>query len=166
MAMNIRRAMSLIEVVLAIVILGLAVPPLMIQLGAAVRSQTTSVLQLNMVQLASERLNEVLADYADQSRGYAYIITGNYPGEADPAGFKGYKRVTTVREVDPADYVSAQPGSGIKRLRIDVTGPDGNTLQLESFVVELAQKSKGKSKDVKPAPRLRPGPPKKAKPLP
>lgn len=135
--MNRRRALSLIEVVLAIVILGLAVPPLMIQLGSAVQAQTVAGIHLKLVELASGRMGTIFADCADATRGYAYITNNSYPDEVDPTGLQGYRRVTTVREVSPADYLSAQPGSGIKRFRIVVTGPEGSTLRAESFVTDL-----------------------------
>ncbi|MGD8451487.1 MAG: type II secretion system protein [Phycisphaerae bacterium] len=132
-----RRAMSLIEVVLAIVILGLAVPPLMIQLGTAAHAQGAAMINMNLVQLAGERVNEVHADRASPKRGYAHVIAANYPDEKDAGGLAGYQRVTTVREVSAADYLTVQPGSGIKRVRVDVTGPDGSTLRVETFVADL-----------------------------
>lgn len=135
--MNRRRALSLIEVVLAIVILGLAVPPLMMQLGTASRAQGVAMIHMNLVQLAAQRVNEVHADRANPTRGYTYVTAANYTDEKDVGGLSGYQRVTTVREVSPTDHLTPQPGSGVKRVRVDVTGPDGSTLRVETFVADL-----------------------------
>ena len=132
-----RRGLSLIEVVLTIVILGLAVPPLTSQLASAVKQQETFLVQQNLNRLASERMWEVFADHTNPTRGFAYIVDTAYPAETDPDSLSGYTRATTILEVDPADYVTPQPGSGVKRFRIVVTGPADQTLAVESFVTSI-----------------------------
>ena len=129
-----RRALTLVEVVVTIVILGLAVPPLMYQMAGGVRQQETVLVQQNLTQLASERMWEIYADHADPKRGYGYIEDKAYPAETDPRGLTGYARETTVREVSSADYVTLQPGSGIKRFRIVVSGPGNRSLEVEAIV--------------------------------
>ena len=160
--MSTRRAMSLIEVVLAMVILGLAVPPLMLQLASAVSAQTASTIRANLAQLASERVGEIFADHRLATRGYAYIVDSSYPDENPPSEFKGYRRTTTVREVNPADFASPRPGSGIKRVRILVAGPDGTSLTVETFVTDVSGGGLPKEK-VEPTPKKKKkgaGPPK------
>jgi type II secretory pathway pseudopilin PulG len=133
-----RNALSLIEVVLAIVVLGLAIPPLVIQIGTGVRQQEAALVQQNLTQLAAERVWEIAADHADPARGYAYIEQKVYPDETDPAGLKGYQRRTTIREVSPADFLTPQAGSGIKRFQVVVTGPGDRSFMVESFVTNVA----------------------------
>ena len=130
------RALSLIEVVLAIVILALAVPPLMIQLNTAVRAQVSTMHQMMSVQLASERVGEVQAACIDIGRGYTYVDAANYPLENDAAGFSGFTRQTEVREVSTADYTTQETDSGVKRIRITVSDPEGNSLVTETFVCQ------------------------------
>jgi prepilin-type N-terminal cleavage/methylation domain-containing protein len=132
-----RRGLSLIEVVLAIVILGLAVPPLMYAMAAGLRQQEATLIQQDLSQLASERMWEVFADHADPTRGYSYIVNAAYPDESAPRGLAGYTRQTTIREVSSTDYVTEQAGSGIKRFRIVVTGPQDASLVIESFVTNV-----------------------------
>lgn len=132
-----RRGMSLIEVVLSIVILGLTVPAMVLQLHSAIAAQTAARVQGNLVMLADARINEVLADRRDPTRGYGYITAGSYPDEDAPAALERYTRQTEVREVDPTDLSSPQSGSGIKRIRITVTGPDDGMLQVETFVTDV-----------------------------
>lgn len=132
-----RRGLSLVEVVIAIVILGLAVPPLMFQMAAGVQQQEAVLIQQNLTQLASERMWEVYADHADPTRGYDYIEDDAYPDETDPWGLAGYTRQTTIREVSSSDYVTPQPGSGIKRFLVVVSGPENRSLTVEAFVADL-----------------------------
>ncbi|MEW6252976.1 MAG: prepilin-type N-terminal cleavage/methylation domain-containing protein, partial [Planctomycetota bacterium] len=132
-----RRGLSLIEVVLAIVLLGLAVPTLLVQIGAGARQQAASAIQQNLIQLASERLGEIYADHANPTCGYGYIVASAYPAESAPGGRAGYGRQTEVREVSPADHTTPTPGSGIKRVRITVTGPDSGPLTLEGIVTSI-----------------------------
>ncbi len=129
-----RRALSLVEVVFAVVILGLAVPPLLVQVGAGTQQQQAALIQTNLVQIASERLNDILADHTNPLRGYTYLIDASYLLNNAPRGLTGYTLRTELREVSGTDYLSVQAGSGIKRLRITASGPQNQTLVVESFV--------------------------------
>ncbi|MBN2445851.1 MAG: hypothetical protein JXO22_03955 [Phycisphaerae bacterium] len=123
---------------LAIVVLGLSVPALMFQLSAAIEAQTRSAIHLSLVQLADELMSEIFADRTDATRGYDYITEANYRPEDDLAGFDGYERHTTVVEVSGTDFATPQAESGIKRFRVEVRGPDGASLVVESFVTDSA----------------------------
>jgi type II secretory pathway pseudopilin PulG len=131
------RGLSLVEVVIAIVILGLAVPPLLFQMAAGIQQQEATLVQQDLTQLASERMWEIFADHANPTRGYTYIEDSAYPDETAPRGLDGYTRHTTIREVSPSDYVTPEADSGIKRFRILVTGPGGGSLVIESFVTNV-----------------------------
>jgi prepilin-type N-terminal cleavage/methylation domain-containing protein len=135
--MTARRGLSLIEVVLAIVILGLAVPPLLISITAGAQQQQSTMIEQNLVQLASERMWGIATAHADPTHGYAAINTAAYPDETAPRALTGYTRRTEIREVSPADYITTQAGSGIKRFRVTVTGPGNHTLTVESFVTDV-----------------------------
>lgn len=135
--MNARRGLSLIEVILALVILAIAVPPLMLQIGAGIEQQEAALIQQTLVHLASEKMWQVFTDHADPTRGYSAIVPAAYPAETAPDGLAGYARTTEVREVSPANYLTPQPGSGVKRFRIQVSGPRGQSLSVESFVTDI-----------------------------
>ena len=132
--MTLPRGLSLIEVVLAIVILGLAVPPLMFAMVAGIQQQEAVLVQQDLSQLASERMWAIFADHANPTRGYDYIVNAAYPNETTPRGLTGYTRQTTIKEVSATDYVTEQADSGIKRFRVVVTGPQSALLVIESFV--------------------------------
>jgi prepilin-type N-terminal cleavage/methylation domain-containing protein len=135
--MTARRGLSLIEVVLAMVILGLAVPPLLLSISAGAQQQQSTMIEQNLVQLASERLWAISTHHADPTRGYVAINTAAYPDETAPRAMTGYTRRTEIREVSPADYATSQPASGIKRFRVTVTGPGNHSLTVESFVTNV-----------------------------
>jgi type II secretory pathway pseudopilin PulG len=132
-----RRAISLLEVVVAMVIMAIAIPPLFIQIAADVQQQEAFLVQRNLTHLASERLWEIYADHADPDRGFDHVAESSYPGEADAGGLTGYVRTTEVLEVSDSDYVTQTANSGVKRCRVTVTAPDGRTITIESFVAQL-----------------------------
>ncbi len=132
-----RRALSLIEVILAMVILALTVPPLLLQVAAGVQQQAAVQIEQNLVRLASARMWQVFTDHADPAHGYDAITAAAYPEEAAPDGLAGYTRRTDVREVSPADYVTPQAGSGVKRFRVQVSGPQDHSLTVESLVTDI-----------------------------
>lgn len=132
-----RRGISLIEVVVAIVILGLAAPPLMLSMAAGARQQEEALVQQELTQLAEQRMWEIFIDHADPTRGYGYVVNASYPDETAPRGLSGYVRRTRVREVSTTDYSTPQAGSGLKRFRIQVIGPHDRSLTIESFVADI-----------------------------
>ena len=132
-----RPALSLVELIMAIVILGLAIPPLVVQINTGVCQQAAALVQQNLTKLAAERMWEIAADHANPTRTYAYITDAAYPAETDPGGLAGYTRQTTIIEVSPVDYVTPQVGSGIKRFRIVVTGLGNRSLTIESLVTNV-----------------------------
>lgn len=135
--MKLQRGMSLIEVVLALVIVALAVPPLVFQIAGSAQQQQRLLVQRNLTRLASERLTAILADHANPTRGFVYIENANYPDETEPGGLSGYARRTEVRAVNPADFLTELPGSDVKRIRITTSGPDEATLVIETFATNI-----------------------------
>lgn len=132
-----RRGLTLVEVIVALVVLALAVPPLLLQVAGGIERQNRSDVQQNLARLASDRLWEIFTAHANPDAGYDEIDAASYPDETAPAGLTGYARSTTIREVAPTNYSTPLTGSGIKRFRIVVTGPGGESLVLESFVTDI-----------------------------
>ena len=86
---------TLIEMVLIIVIAAIAILPLSmlfantsIRSGDARNATTAS-------QLAQAKMEELTADKNSPSRGFAYLVTGNYPVENPVPAFSGYARSVT-----------------------------------------------------------------------
>jgi hypothetical protein len=112
------RAFTLIETISVIIILAVAVPPMILALrDAAVRS-ADPVLASRARWLAAERLEDIIADRHSPSRGYAYVVSGNYPAESTISGFAGFSRSVTITETNAT---LSNPGTGYKLATVTVT---------------------------------------------
>jgi len=121
---------SLIEAVCCIVLLAVGVPGLV---WGMARVQDTRALVASAVKarfLAEERLEDVLADRHSDTRGYIYVVAGNYPAEATIAGMPGFARTTSVVESGPT---LSGAGTGFKRVTVSVNWPDRGVTR--SFVL-------------------------------
>jgi prepilin-type N-terminal cleavage/methylation domain-containing protein len=108
-----RRGFTLVEAIAALVLLGVTVPPLMMALSTASLRRGDAVLASRARWIASEGLEQVIADRYSAARGYAWVVNANYPAESTLAGRPGFARTTTITEV-AADLTTAQTGTGIK----------------------------------------------------
>lgn len=97
------KGFSLIELVLVVVIVGIAAAGMMTLFGSGTGRSADPLLQNQALQLAQERVETVLADRANPARGFPYIVPANYPAESPVAGFPGFSRTVTVACVTAAD---------------------------------------------------------------
>ncbi len=100
------------------VILGLAVPPMLWAVRVAQETRTDPVLVSRARWLASEKLEDILADNASPSRGYTFLTTANYPAEPAVSGFPTFSRSVAFAETS-ADLVT--PGAGCKTATVTIT---------------------------------------------
>lgn len=132
-----RRGLSILEAIVAIVILGVAMPSLLFALRRAHMDRATPVLASRARWLAIEGLEDVLADRASPGRGYTYLVDTNYPPEASVAGFPGFSRTVSITETG----VDLDPGTGAKVVTVTVGWTDlqsnAASLELSSAVAEL-----------------------------
>ncbi len=131
MRRNTRRAATIIEIVAAIVILSIALPPLISSFADAALQSIHPSQAVVASFLATERMEEMIARRNRASDGYAALTTANYPSEAPVSGFAGYNRTVTISFVD--DQLAAQPGDvGYKLVRVTVDWNGGaNEILLE-----------------------------------
>lgn len=115
------RAFTLIEAVIAMVILSVAVPAMLWAVRDAVSERNDPVLASRARWLAAERLETIIADRHSPNRGYAYVISANYPSESSVSGFTNFARSVTIAET-AANLVSA--GTGYKTVTVTVTYRD------------------------------------------
>ncbi len=97
-----RRATTIIEVVMAIVILGVAMPPL---LSAFAEASNQSIWPANAAVasfLTTERMEEIVARRCRANDGYDAVTTANYPNEPTISSFPGFSRTVTVTFTDAA----------------------------------------------------------------
>jgi len=114
------RAFSLIEAIIAIVILSVAVPAMFWAIRDATERRAEPVMLARARWLAAERLEDAIADRHSATRGYAYVQTSNYPAEAGIAGFAGFSRQVAIADRGP-DLVTA--GAGYKVITVTVSYP-------------------------------------------
>ena len=106
---------------MAIVILSISVPAMLYTLRSAHVQRVSPMMASTARWLATEKLEDVIADAHSATRGYAYVLNTNYPAENPVASFAGYSRTVSVSET-AADLVS--PGFGYKRVTVTVSWTD------------------------------------------
>jgi Tfp pilus assembly protein PilV len=112
---------TLIEAIVAIVIVSVAAPPLLVALREAHRHRTAPVQADRARWLAAERLEQVIADRNSSVRGWAYLAESNYPAESGVEGFQGFSRVVQIRETGAS---LSGTGSGYKVVTVRVSWAD------------------------------------------
>lgn len=121
------RGFSLIELLIVIVIFGVASVGLMTLFGSGVQKSADPLLQNQALQLAQEKLDIISGDRMNPARGFAYITSANYPAESPVAGFTGYSRTVSTCCVTAADLNAISPctappcASGYTHVSVAVT---------------------------------------------
>lgn len=130
------KGMTLIELVAAIVVLGLIVPPVLMFFAETTKHSLQFERQTLAYFLAVEKMEMVMADRHAVDRGYDYLSPANYPSETLSNGFV---RTVGFQEVSPGDLSAGQSGSGYLKITVTVTyrNPDGN-FNLYSLVCDLS----------------------------
>src|SRR5262249_51889229 len=103
---HVARGFTLIEVVLAIVIAGIAILPLsMLFANASIRSADARNVTVAS-QLAQAKMEEIAADKRSFARGFAFLEPGRYPPETRATAFPGYRRSVTIAPDSTFDGVT------------------------------------------------------------
>lgn len=105
------RGVSLVEVVLIMVILGITVVPLSRLSVANLKSSGRYATITKAAYYAEEVMEQIIADYAaeDAGRGYDWVVA-NWPGSAPnpPTGFSGNVSISAEDTLNNVIYVVAQ----------------------------------------------------------
>ncbi|HEX9934195.1 MAG TPA: hypothetical protein VGB38_03275 [bacterium] len=99
--------MSIIEVVIVIVVVGIALPPLTRVATKNMKYMGDFAKYSQSLSLAESIVEEVLADYGAPSRGYTYV-RNNYSGYGSsvlPSGFEKDVTVSSENTLDGVNYV-------------------------------------------------------------
>jgi len=132
-----RQAFTLMETIAALVIMAIAVPPMLYAVRQAHAQRVNPVLASKARWLATEKLEDVIADRHSAARGYDYLVAGNYAAEGPVAGFAGFSRTVAFSET-LADLVT--PGDGYKRVTVSVSWTDSGgvarSLAIATIVTE------------------------------
>jgi prepilin-type N-terminal cleavage/methylation domain-containing protein len=116
-----RLGFTLTETIAALVILSIGLPPMLWSVRDAHAHRANSVLASRARWLATEKLEDIVADRHSTTRGYTYLVPGNYAADPPITGFPGYSRSVTLNET-LADLVTA--GSGYMNVTVTVSFTD------------------------------------------
>jgi prepilin-type N-terminal cleavage/methylation domain-containing protein len=132
---------TLVETIAAVVILAIAVPPMLWALREAHVQRADPVLASRARWLASEKLEDVIADRHSSTRGWAWLNVTNYPPEARGTipGYEQFSREVSFSET-MADLET--PGSGYMNVTVDVRWNDARgverSLQIATVLTDYA----------------------------
>ena len=104
--MRTARGFTLIEMVLIIVIAGIAILPLsMLFANSSIHSSDARNATI-AAQLAQAKMEELTADKNSPARGFSYLVTANYPAESPVPAFTGYGRTVSFAADSTYDGVT------------------------------------------------------------
>lgn len=115
------RGFTLIEAIACIVMLAILIPPTLWSIREGHKQRINPALAARARWLATEKVEDVIADRHSATRGYGYLASSNYPSEASIAGYPGFSRSVAFAETG-VDLVSA--GTGFKRVDVTVSWTD------------------------------------------
>ncbi len=113
-----QNGFTLIESILTLVVFAIGVFGALAISQNMVINSATGDYRVMAGQLASEKIEQTIADKT--FNGYAAIVNANYPNETLTGDFAMFTRSTQILEVSTADYTTASPGSGMKRVTVTV----------------------------------------------
>ncbi len=93
-----RRGFTLIEAIIAIVIVSTALPATLVFMSDAQTRRAGPILAGRARWLAGEKLEDIIADRHSGTRGWSYIASNNYPAEPSISGFAGFSRSVSISE--------------------------------------------------------------------
>lgn len=131
------RGFTLIEAIIAVVVLAVALPPMLFAVREGQRQGVLPVKSAVARRLIEEKLEDILADRHSATRGYSYVTNTNYASESPVSGFTGYSRSVSITETNAA--LVATTNGGYKRCVVTVTCSDGANTQTHTGTVYVTQ---------------------------
>lgn len=132
-----KRATTIIEVIAAMAILSVALPPL---ISAFAESSRQTIFPSNSAVasfLAIERMEEIMARRYRGTDGYTALTTANFPSEAPVSGLPLFTRTVTIAYVTSGLAPSAED-QGYKKVTVTVTWHNGaQTLSIEHVFAQF-----------------------------
>ncbi len=133
-----RHGFTLIEAIAVIVLMTVAIPPMMWSIQEAHVNRANPVLASRGRWLAVAKLEDVIADRNSTTRGYSYLITGNYAAEPTITGYPGFSRTVSFNET-LADLTTA--GDGYMNVTVAISWTDAQgtsrTLNISTVLTEF-----------------------------
>jgi prepilin-type N-terminal cleavage/methylation domain-containing protein len=134
-----RSAFTLIETIAAIVILSIAIPTMTWAVHNAHYQRINPMMASKARWLATEKLEDIIADRHSTTRGYSYLTSGNYANENPVSGYTGFTRSVTFTTTN-ADLTTVNSNGGYRRATVTVGWTDGQgiarSLQVNTVVTD------------------------------
>jgi prepilin-type N-terminal cleavage/methylation domain-containing protein len=115
------RGFTLIESIMAVVVVSLVVPSTLVLIRDAQVRRASPILASRASWLITEKLEDIAADRFSATRGWAYVTDGSYPDENPVNGFANFNRSVSIVETEDD---LATPGTGYKRVTATVSWID------------------------------------------
>ncbi len=90
------KGFSLIEAIVTLVVLSVAAVGVYAVFANATRGSADPLVLNQAVQLAQERMDEIVGDRRNPGRGFVWIVPGNYGAEAPVTGFANFSRSVNI----------------------------------------------------------------------
>lgn len=131
------HAMTIIEVVTAVVILSVGLPTL---IKSFADSSNQSHLPINATIasfLCTERMEQIVARRYRNDSGYAALTTVNFPAESPVSGFPRFSRSVTISEVT-SSLAASGSAVGYRKVRVTVTWqPNNSSMSIERVFADF-----------------------------
>lgn len=132
-----RRATTVIEVAMALVILSVALPPLVMAFADASKQSILPANSAVASYLAVERMEEVIARRYRGTDGYDSVTESNFPDESPVSGFTMFSRTVRVALIDHL-LASAGSDQGYKKVTVTVSWNSGaNRIAVEHIFADF-----------------------------
>lgn len=102
MTRHTRRAVTLVELIAAIIVLSVAIPASVLMLRDQQARTYDPLMASRATWLAEEKMEQILADRASAELGFSYILEGNYPDESSGMLHDGFTRTVEVGSISGA----------------------------------------------------------------
>ncbi len=133
--------MTILELVAAIVLLGITVPPVLHFFAESLQKSLRPERQTQASFLAAEKMEEIVADRHSTDRGYEYLKNAHYPEEELENGFS---RTVSCTEVSSSDLSTSDDGSGYLKVVVTVQpGDETGGAQLTHLFCDLSYTDAG-----------------------
>lgn len=131
------RGFTLLEAALTTVVLGIGLTGSAMIFDSANTTTMNSDIKIIASQLASEKIESILADKAFD--GYDAVTSDAYTSEELDGDFSGFVRSVEIYEVCETDLTTPAEGSGIKNVSVTITWgeEDTETLTISTLVTDV-----------------------------
>ena len=122
------QGFTLIEVIMIIVVFAIAVPTLMTVLSATLDSSNKSVVISQAATYAQEKIEEIIGDKRNPSKGFDWVTTtGRYSSDVPAVGFSRSIIITSGNVQNGVSYAYVQ---------VKITHSEISDIKLETWLTD------------------------------